>query len=203
VPHYIASIYPIQLEAERQFSAKLGGGYAKFVMPAGSVERPSVLEINDHYQQVYMGMDIGYQQLPILSADIANDLYKNWSNGLAADMGFGPGVFLCETRVPSREEIAAANESQLNYFRYLVQKGNEAAAEDRPDKISHLHRLAAKEMGQEHLDWTRPMRQVKLKDCPLCTTPINAKASVCPNCKRDIGDSTPDGELAAVGGKKK
>lgn len=190
---FICSIYPFEMTAQRQYCSTKGGGLAYFHLPAGSTEQPSVLEIKDHYVSNYLGENVGTRWEPIDAMVVARCVVDEWAGKLlGCEDGSGPGIWLSSIEsislasdIPS-EEIAGAHARQQAYCVRLFEAANSSFQEGKLEKISHTHRWAATWLGMEDVPWLRPVVQVKMINCPICTKRIPAQAIVCPICTTQI-----------------
>ncbi len=183
----IASVYPREMRANRPYGPVKGEGSTDFVLPAAPSNGYSKLVIEDCYQKTYYGENIGDRYDLIESQSIADDIVDKWTKKVVgADSGFGPGIFVCAGEEPTPEELRQARESQELYFEYLINQGESKFQNKKFDEITDTHRAAAVWMGREGVEWLRPIRRVKTKECPLCMSQIPEQAVVCPVCTRDI-----------------
>ncbi len=194
----IASIYPIEradspgiaFKASRPYHPEKGKAYVEFQLPVATPDHPViVLPIEDCFQNVYMGQDVGVRAELISALEIATDLARAWSGStVGTESGFGPGVGVIEGPAPDQEWLAGQRARQNGYFQLLIQRGNDAERKVRPDLISREMRLAAKIMGKEDLPWVKGAAE-QLADkinCPICTTKIPRAAIFCPHCTKQI-----------------
>lgn len=181
----IASIFPSDLSAERPFNGRT------IYRLAGVTSQTSVntIRIENGLERVYVGNG-NYSTQPVFSDDIARDLVAEWSTGyVGQEGGVGPGVWICESGVPSQEEIADARARQTAFFEQLVNAANKHHATNNPGEINELHRKAARWLGYENVPWLEAMTQKTLKECPSCFSKVDSRAVVCPVCTRDILDA--------------
>lgn len=183
----IFSVYPFPLTAMRPFKATPSRGIKELKLEAGSVENPAILRIDTMFQKDYMGQELGYRDQAVMAEEIASDLVRSWSTALlGCEDGLGPGVMVAAGDHPTKQEIEAARLQQESYFRHLVEQAEVSWKDNKPHKITDYHREAARWLGQEQFEWMKQIQQVAMKDCPLCTKRIPARALVCPECKLQV-----------------
>ncbi len=183
----IVSVYPMEKRVEHPYGPVKGMGSYEFVLPAAPANGYSKLVVEDCYQKVYLGENIGFKFELIEAMTIAQALVGNWvSTVVGADSGFGPGVFIAAGDEPTKEELARARENQELYFEYLINQAETKYRANKFEEITDTHRAAAKWMGRENVEWLRQIKRQQMKECPLCFAMIPQQASVCPNCTRDI-----------------
>lgn len=189
----IVSVYPMEKRAEHPYGPVKGMGAFEFVLPAAPAKGWSKLVIEDCYQKVYLGENVGHKFDLIEADNIARALVENWvSTVVGADSGFGPGIFICAGDEPTKEELSRARENQELYFEYLINQAEAKFRANKFDEITDTHRAAAKWMGRENVEWLRQIKRQAMKDCPLCFASIPEPATVCPNCTRTIGQIPSD-----------
>ncbi len=185
----IVSVYPMQMKANRPYGPVKGQGSTDFILPAAPADGYSKLVVEDCYQKVYYGENVTpHERFDLIEAEvIGGDLVNNWTTKVVgADSGFGPGIFICEGSEPTQEELNRARSNQGTYFEYLINQAEMRYRSFKFDEITDTHRAAAVWMGREGVEWLRPIRRQKVKECPLCIAQIPEQAIVCPNCHRDI-----------------
>lgn len=199
----IVSVYPFELphkkgiscEAERHYGPKKGQGYAIFELPTAPREGHSTLVVEDCWQRVYMGENIGYRPQIIEATEIAQDLLTNWvSRRVGSGDGLGPGIGIIQGETPTKEELQALRAQQEAYFSRLVSLARQHSRENHPDRITDEMRAAGKWLGlsKDEDRWIDPIEvQASLVPCPYCYSRINSMATVCPVCTRDVNAKMP------------
>lgn len=182
----IASIFPLVREERRPRWQPDG----LFELPAVARDaKPALLVVEDRICQEYIGNGIT-QPRTITAEEIAPDLVQIWTNLQYTAGDAKPGIWVVDipgNDSPTVDEVMAsaqykeARDSQIKYFMFLVNQGDELAAEDKRNQILKIHRVAVSWMGLVR-DWAEEFKSENLKTCKFCQKNINARAIKCPNC---------------------
>jgi hypothetical protein len=183
----IASIFPLPLRADRPYNGRT-------FYEIAAVENQNEIQtvrVQNAMENVYVGNG-KYNAQPVFADDIAKDVLNEFSTGyVGQESGQGPGVWICSGPAPNAEEIEVARGRQTAYFDFLCQQAQGLHIEGKGNQITELHRRAARWLGYETFEWLEHMKQKALKECPNCFSSIDARATVCPVCTRDVVVAAP------------
>jgi hypothetical protein len=187
-PAVIATIFPIEMKAMRPFD-----GVKTYILPAVKDQTEvRVLKVHAAFENVYAGNQ-KYVPQPVFGDEIAADLVKEWTTGLlGTENGLRPGIWILQGEEPTRAEVEQMRAMQTAYFEGLFTDAEDLFRQGKAADIHDLHRAAARWLGYESVPWLEAMRQKVLKECQFCITRIDARASVCPNCHRDLEPAAPE-----------
>lgn len=186
----IVSIYPKEID---EFKATIQPG--RFIIPAGSVNRPSILVVGPSSWWREIDEDQPLLEIPVSSILIADSIVKDYCNGLfACNMGdIMPGLFyvagehsLKDIIAGYSKQLAIAAVKQKNFWAELVKAADAlwARSEGNPLAISDDMRLAAKELGvADNKDWMKDFKAVSMERCFACGALKNPEYPVCSSCR--------------------
>lgn len=178
---YIFSIFPFEMRATRNYI-----GQSHFVLPAAKSQTDvQVLEVGTALEN----REFGDQSVttPIFADAVARCLVNEWTNGMIGqESGASPGIWIGDKPSMDDSDYRAARARQEALFRWFVNSAHELYQTGRRNEIGAIHRAAAKWLGVENVPWLEELKQEVLAECPHCVTRIPARATVCPNCHRDI-----------------
>lgn len=187
---FIASIFPMERFEQRPPWQPDG----IFRLPAvGRGEKPALLAVDDRICPEYIGNGVT-QPRTILGEEIAPDLVGIWTNLQYASGDAKPGIWLVDipgVSEPTVEDVlasqqyAAALESQNKFFAFLVNQGDEYAAQDKRNQILLINRIAVSWLGMVR-DWAEEFKSENLKACQFCQKNINSRAMKCPHCSEIV-----------------
>lgn len=185
----IVSIYPNEI-----IETKPTLQPSRFVIPAGSFEKPSITVVGPSSWWREIDMDQPLLEIPVSSVQIADSVVKDYCNGLlGCDMaGAQPGMFyipgehdLAGVQKNYKHELDGALQRQKNWYSNLIRLADSlwARSNGNPLAISDLMRLAAKELGLEK-DWLKDFKfSETMARCKACGSIRNPMFPVCPTCK--------------------
>ena len=155
----ICSIYPGKvLPVKRPLYSKT------YEVPSGTPENPGYLVVEDAFQQVYFGENIGSHLVPVLASKIAEDVINEVSGKLSdssAQEDAYPGIFVCAGDQATPDEIA---ENAARRHRFLKRQGRDGAgigaaqAESTASTRKHPPRSAVALTSTERTGRTRTTR---------------------------------------------
>ena len=185
----IVSVYP---KFVREVKNTIEPGI--FEIPAGNIDKPSILVVGSSSWWSYSGDTRPTIQVPISSIQIAEAIIKD----LAADFSTvdaGPGLFfvpgdisklsLLELKVKFKESLEIAHNKQKTWFMALVRIADSlwARANGNPLCISDEMRLAARQLNLNDKPWLRDSQTVELVPCKACGSLKNPLFPICSVCK--------------------
>lgn len=185
----VVSIYPKKVD-EVKHTIEPG----RFVIPAGSFEKPQVLAVGPSSWWREIDEEQPLLEIPVSSIQIADSVVRDYCNGiLACNMGDSmPGLFY----VPGEHDVAsikknfsthleAANVKQRKWFENLVFLADAlwARSQGNPMAISDDMRMAARELNlQETKDWMKDFKMVSMVRCKACGNLKNPEYPICASC---------------------
>jgi len=200
----IASVYPIECKAIRDYGFTRDGGMTEFVLPAAKKGEYTTLKICDMFQRI---QDIdamtasgrnANKEFFVEVSTLAADLHTHWAvQRMGTGNGFRPGIMIIAGDEPTAEELASMNAIQKGYFEGLFLEGQAYAEKHDFKQINEIHRAAAvwlgldakwvANIGEQHVGW---------KECTACFEKINALATICKVCRspQPEFDATPVAE---------
>ena len=187
----IASVYPLECKAQRDYGFTRSGGMTEFVLPAAKKGGYSTLKISDMFQRIQDvdAMTASGRQTNkdffVEVSSLAKDLYTHWAvQRIGTGNGFLPGIKIIAGEEPTAEELAEMNAMQKGYFEGLFLEGQAYAEKHDFRQINEIHRAAATwlgldakwvaNIGEQHKGW---------KECTACFEKINALATICKVCR--------------------
>lgn len=184
----IISIYPKNI-----FEVKITVQPGEFLIPAGTYEKPGILEVGPSSWWRDVGEDQPLIEIPHSSVVMAESIVRDWMNGLfACNMTDSmPGVFWLPGSVKQEElhtkykpQLDRARKNQLNYYQTLVKLSDAlwARTNGNPLAIPEDAKLAAAEL-QLQRDWTTQFQSHEVVRCVACGSMRNPQFPVCPTCK--------------------
>lgn len=188
----IFSIYPKEIE---EIKPTIQPG--KFVIPAGSYEKPTSLVVGSSSWWKELEEDQPLLEIPVSSIQIADSVVRDYCNGVLgcnmADMM--PGLFF----VPGELSVTAlftthkdlrdrARAKQINWFTLLVKMADTlwARSNGNPLAISDDMRLAAQELGLRAKEWLQDFQAQEMIKCVGCGSMRNPLFPICPSCHNII-----------------
>lgn len=168
----------------------------KFVIPAGTVAKPSITTVGPSAWYRDMGDEMPAIEIPNNAVQIANSIVTDYCNGLLmSDKDCRPGVFfiagewtLKEVLDKYRAAFDKAVNQQNAWWRKLLELADTgwAVTNGNPKAISSVMRLAALELGVPNRDWMSTTILQELIKCVACGNLRNPKFPVCGSCNRII-----------------
>jgi hypothetical protein len=186
----IASVYPIQCTAERDYGETQAGGRFKFALEAAPKDGYTTITLHDMWQAQHDfegRSSSGRQTMKAFFVDVdslAKDLYNQWAiQRIGTGTGFRPGIMIIAGQEPTAEELAMMRGQQRGYFEGLWHEGVALAAAHKWKHITDTHREAAKWLGLD-APWVANIGQSNdWKKCVACREKIDIEATVCKVCK--------------------
>lgn len=178
----------------------LNPGY--WIIEPGTMTKPTSLIIGPSYWIKDFDPDQRMIAIPTGSMQIAESIVVDYINGMVGcDMGEKrPGLFWLPGEVGIMDLISSAGRyynvftqavnRQKNWYQELIKMGDIhwARTNGNPLAISDDMRLAAKELGVEHLkDWTKENQFYDMVRCTACGSLRNPQFPICATCKTDHG----------------
>lgn len=192
----IVSIYPREI---RENKPTLTPG--KFIIPAGSVAKPTVIVIGPSSWFRDLGEDQPNIEIPNNAAQIANSIIQDWCMSmLMADKDALPGLMfipgqwtLDEIKSKYKKAFEQAIEKQKRWYVRLIELADVgwARTNGNPKAISDLMKMAAEELGQKDKAWMSSSLMAEMVKCIACGNLRNPNFPICGTCNRVI-----DHELA-------
>jgi hypothetical protein len=192
----IVSIFP-----RRLVEVKPGLNPAEYVIPAGSVDNPSMLIIEDN---VYYLMDSdplsdskiqSKIKVPVRPIELAQSIIMDYVSALiSVESNKMPGLFAVKggyddpklVKARFHQNIQTMNEVQISWFQALVLMADEIWAKTRaPHGISDLQREACRQLHIER-EWLISAKPSDMVKCKFCTMLVNSDAVICPSCRHVI-----------------
>lgn len=180
---------------------------SEFYLPAGSLEKPSLLTIGSVSWWKDPGMEQPLLEIQVASFRVATSLINdNIGSMLSVKLGERqPGIFFLPGKKQINEipkaDLAKADMLQKNWYREMVRMADIdwARHNGNPLAISDDSRLAAQELGlKDQKAWMGDFRTIEMVSCIACGSLRNPKFPVCPSCHNIV-----DKELAAKLGIQK
>lgn len=193
----IVSIYPRDIHEKKETIFP-----GVFDIPAGTVEKPSIVIIGPASWFRDMGEEMPTIEIPNNAVQVADSIITDYCNGLIEyDKKIaGPGLFfipgtwnLREIKDKYKKEFDAAIARQALWFRRLVNLADKGWADTNgnPKAVNELMKMAASEIGVKDKDWMRSTIVSEMIKCVACGNLRNPSFPVCGHCNRVI-----DTELA-------
>lgn len=175
----------------------------KFVVEAGTYEKPSVLVVGASSWWREIDEESPLLEIPNWSTQVADAIVKDYCNGLLACnmVDTKPGLFFIPGAVAAEDvkkhhsfDLIKAKANQDRWFLALVKMADTlwARTGGNPLCIADDMRMAAEHMGFKGKDWMKDITLLEQIKCVACGFPRNADYPVCPNCKAviDINKAT-------------
>ncbi len=186
----IASVYPIQCDAERDYGPTQAGGRTKFILEAAPKDGYTTIELTDMWQAQHDfegRANSGRQTMKAFFVDVdslAADLYNQWAvQRVGTGTGYRPGIMIIAGETPTEDELAFMRAQQRGYFEGLWHEGNALAAAHKHKIIMDTHRQAAIWLGQD-APWVANIGASNdWKKCVACREKIDIEATVCKVCR--------------------
>jgi hypothetical protein len=165
----------------------------KFLIPAGSYEKPSLLVIGTSSWWKELDENQPLLEITHSSPVMAESIIKDFCNGLlGCNMGnkmpglfFVPGEFTLAKIVTEKKPLLDnARENQRRWYEDLVVMADAswARAHGNPLAIWDIMRVAARDLGKDKA-WIKDFQVAELFPCKACGFMRNQLYPVCPNCK--------------------
>lgn len=163
-----------------------------FVIPAGTVEKPSRLVVgaSSWWREIFEADQI--LEIPIHSVMMAKSIVDDWANSqFFATADKGPGLFFLPgelTVEKAQKDFPAAfkmaHERQNRWFLALVNAADQlwARTNGNPLAIDDNMRLSAKMLGLDNKEWLQNFEAVQTARCVACGTMRNPAFPVCATC---------------------
>ena len=199
----VVSLFPREID-EIKHTIQPG----RFLIPAGSLEKPGILVVGSSSWWKEIDQDQPLLEIPVSSIQIGESIVRDYCNGiLGCNMGDTmPGLFyvpgewsLNDIKTKSKALIEAANTKQRNWYQVLIRLADTlwARTNGNPLTISEDMRLAARELNLINKEWIKDTQAVELIRCIACGHLKNPLYPVCSNCKA-ISDPAKAKELGLV-----
>lgn len=171
-----------------------GHNPASYYIPAAGPEGMSVTTVEDSTSWVYVLEGKSVEQKH-LSFDVARELIDTY---IAATQyttpNAIPGLFYVEGKHSIEsikknfsELLEEATRKQNNWYANLVKEADDFWAKSPLHRgISDPQKLAAKALGLKRQWLLAGSDTNNFKECPACTTTIQKKAVICPQCRTDL-----------------
>lgn len=185
----IVSIFPKDI-----YEDKVTIEPAKFHIPAGTYEKPSILVVGSSSWWREIDLDQPMLEIPNSSIQIANSIINDYCNGmLGCDMNASmPGLFfvlgeqtLAKIRAEYKTKLDEVKAKQDNWYRVLVKLADSlwARANGNPLVIWDEMRLAARSLGLDTKPWLKDYILSEMIKCFACGGLRNPEFPVCPTCR--------------------
>lgn len=181
---YSAYFRPVKAVRPFGLTGDNAGGSHTFEIQAATKGEWHKLPVSDMWDRMYL-LDKKYQGIPVYGEAIAKDLVNEWRNSIYGGAHGGPAIFVAQGEQATDSEKAHAMNSMLRWCQWIYAKAEEKFLNNKPGDINDLDRDVAEWLGRNP-KWLREQPDIATRPCPLCTTEINAAASVCPNCNKII-----------------
>lgn len=183
----VVSIYN-KIIVERKSTIQPG----HFRIPAGSVEKPSLLVVGQSRWWREVDPDQDLFEVPVGSAQVANSIVVDYWNGLIGANEFArPGLFFLigaityDSLIKNHQKALKEAEAKQNaWYQALVHMGDVswARTNGNPLSISEDMRAAAKALNLTAKDWMSDFTMMDNVRCVACGQPRNPKFPICPSC---------------------
>ncbi len=187
----IVSIYPRDIREKKETIFP-----GMFHIPAGTVEKPSVVVIGPSSWFRDMGEEMPSIEIPNNAVQVANSVVTDYCNGLIEyDREAGPGLFfipgawtLKEIKEKYKSAFDGSIKRQALWFKRLVDLADKGWAETNgsPRAINELMKMAANEIGVKDRDWMRTSIVAEMIKCVACGNLRNPSFPICGTCNRVI-----------------
>ena len=183
-------------------SGKSFSGVTHYVTEPASREKPFFLPvyraltwtIGSAFSPIDGTATIDRRLAPVFAADLAAELIRQWTTGLRVIGGETIGVVQIESpKAVTPQFLDSVWAMQQNYFRQIVDKGNEFYAKGQATHdwqhlqnlgVGSIYRIAAKSIGAS-VPWARDV-EIRGKQCIACRKDILLDAAVCEHCGTEL-----------------
>lgn len=189
----IASVFPRERKAVRDYSPEMSGGRHTFIIPEAKKGEVVTLKIGDCWELVMNDKgQIGapqYDQKIVKVEDIAACILKEFAVNIAGThSGRRPGIMVIAGDKPTAAEKQMMDEMQASYFDGLIEDACAMHAEHKWKSIGQPHRDAAIWRGvdasEERYRWVLNLGEAKEKKaCYFCAEKILPDAKFCKECR--------------------
>lgn len=196
----VVSIFPIDID-EKKPTIQPG----RFIMPAGSLEKPSVLVVGRSTWWRTADEDQDFE-VANGAIQVANSIVNDYIMGApeaSHHEGIGPGLFWIPGAKYDKynkvsfeytykwvveentELIAKADAGQKEWYLRLVNMADAlwAMSKGNPLAISSTMKMAARAIGQDDKEWLKNYKEAEKKACFACGMRNNPEAIICMNCR--------------------
>jgi len=191
----IISLWPMQESCYRAMHMpKTTADSNTFVLQPGSLAFPTMLQVNEFNNKVYMGAG-NSQMLGISAEEIAHDLVNIWRNhkGSSADEGL-PAIWVCSLDNPTVEQVKQLPEtmewyeSQRLFANSKVREARLFAAQSQWRNITKLHLFMGALLNVQGEPWQDfdSKNQIAKVRCPYCDHPMTMGAAICGQCREIV-----------------
>lgn len=175
--HYVFSVFPLAMRAERPFN-----GFSAYTLPASRGPKDVTrCDVPSAFQLVPTG-DGTWTEIPVFSDAIAEDILHEFSAMVGQEEGYGPGIWTQDSPDPDPEMVEANVQKQAAFFEFLCNQADGLDKQGKQTEITDLHRMAARWLGYNDFKWLEKLRPKALKECVACYSQIDARATICPIC---------------------
>lgn len=193
----LVSIYPKRVDETKHTIQP-----NRFVLEAGTYEKPSILVIGSASWWKEIDPEQPAVEVPVGSVVVANSIIFDYISGLlACDMAekrpglfWIPGEFTVEKiQKEHKADLDRAQARQKNWFGELVKIADVlwARTNGNPISIGDDMRMAAELLGlKDTKPWMKDFTTMKMDPCPACGTLRNNSYPVCSNCKTVVDRAT-------------
>ncbi len=186
----VVSIYPVAIDEKKPTIFP-----GRFIIPAGSYEKPATLIVGPSSWWRELGEDEPLLEIPQSSILIADSIVRDYANGLIeCNMNdVMPGLFFVPGEVNVKELTVVpkyknlldkARDNQNRWWKKLVENADVlwARTNGNPLAISDDARIAARQLKLEK-PWEKDNVTLELVPCVACGQRNNSSVVICPNCK--------------------
>lgn len=202
----IISICPAEVNASLPHTTP-----ARVSIPTGSIDEPVLCVLSDGEERKYTGVGPDsknpWTAYPVLAFDLAKSIvddYRKSATYIAPD--HFPGIFAVQEKpdfvtVAKHDvtyvkfnkqvsefvnkfprELTLAKNQQYNWFKKLVQVGDQSFAKNSNyAEISTLQRYASKVLNLER-PWNKEIKPEDFRKCPFCASFVEPEAVICVSC---------------------
>jgi hypothetical protein len=185
----IVSIYPREV-----FEVKHTIQPGRFLIPAGSYEKPSILVVGSSSWWREIDEEQPLLEIPNSSIQVADSIVNDYCRGLiACNMSTAmPGLFyipgektVAQVQKDDHSFLTRAKIKQDQWYMELVKMTDTlwSRTNGNPLVVSDDARLAAKELALTNKDWMMDFQAVQNVRCTACGSLRNPLYPICPTCK--------------------
>lgn len=189
----ICSVYPLDLISEPL--PRAGHGAWRYRIAAGSVEKPSYLQINMTSDMVINqaappDQPIEHMMGFIPAAVEAAELVKFWAGNHPMNRFGKIGVGVISGSVATKEELAALEKGQVSFWKAIINQADQNWQSGDPKKIAKIgpearHAFEFLKLDPKLHRWYSNTTQVNL-ECPWCSSSVLNTAIFCTSCRNSI-----------------